>query len=585
MAELLVAMLVLLLGIWVVAAKFPKLAEVMRGEKTRDLMTHGAEQLVANAKDSPEWLPTMIAAYDPAGQPPYLIDESVLPVYDPALEPDWDNPGRPRNVVENLVNVIGETFRVPAPSPGATAAEAPYLLMLGPAETIYSVYQPIPLTRDDNLNPTLSVAPYPGMCYVTTTGEVRFRLPDMDPQGNPFTPALPSAGYGLLDVSYAWVDRAGNEHWRHGEIATCRPPSGNVDDVWVTDAPLEGVTVGGGSVVPDSLNATFRYQYDVVAWTGPGSVPIMNPPVAAFDSSYGHALWFAATEQGKTLCVDYRLFTVQVSGDPNEGRRIPFLCETHRVPDAPTDPLIGTIELNLNHRFIEEELPLFPTDTTGAALPAPYNGIHVFAVDTETGEIYTDADGTLTVDYTVEGDVVPGWEKGRLSFPPGSPVAGRELRFYYRNVDSETVQLQRAPASFVEDIWTAAGAPLPGWAIGRWFRPTSDGVTYDPLGATVLLPDSCVSQTVRIEYRGGSGRRVELHTLGAAPPAVFSVDDPDMSSGSPRAHIISVTGVSMRGFATWFDRARLRTASVETILMGQLEPTLAKDSQGTVFQP
>jgi len=46
-----------------------------------------------------------------------------------------------------------------------------------------------------------------------------------------------------------------------------------------------------------------------------------------------------------------------------------------------------------------------------------------------------------------------------------------------------------------------------------------------------------------------------------------------------------VTGVSVKALATWFDRARLRTTSVEALLTAQLEPTLARDPRATVSQP
>jgi hypothetical protein len=395
-------------------------------------------------------------------------------------------------------------------------------------------------------------------------------------------------GGAVLEVSYAWVDGAGREHWMHGESVACQPV-GPVTGPW-TSAVLEGVASGGG-IVPGSVTATFRSPYDVQNYTGV-PVPTASPPIAALDQRYGQAIWLNASEQGKTLCVGYRLRTYANPADlsdPDIGRRIPLIRELHRVPDDPVDPLAGTYEVTLDHRKLEDEIPLFRVDLTGTALAPPYDQVHVLAFDTETGDLYTDADGTITVDYLAEGNVTSGWDEGRITVhtlpAPALPPAGRELVFYYRTLDREQVQLQRAPASFVEDIWSDRSVPLPGWAIGRWYYPTSDGTTYDPMSPTFDLPDCCLSQTVRVEYVGRAGRTVELHTVSGMPPATVTVNDPDVSGVAPTARIISVSGVSVKAFATWLDRGRLRTTSVEALLTSQLEPSLVKEPRATVSQP
>jgi hypothetical protein len=591
MPELLVAMLVLLVGIWVVAAKFPKLTEIMRGERLKDQMARMAEQQMENARDGGEWLPAQVAAYDPGLAGPanlYGLAEALSPVYTRGDEPDWDDQARPVNPVENTLLVLGETFRVPAPGPDAPDPQAPYFLKAGPAALVWWVYQPIPLTRDDDIDPGTTVTPQAGTFYTETAGTLRFVPPERDPQGNPFSPAvLPVLGGAVAEVSYAWVDNTGREHWLQGESVLCQP-SGALNGLW-TSSVLSGVTAGGG-IVPGSVTAFLRSPYDVQNYMGT-PVPTANPPIAALDQRYGHVLWFNASEQGKTLCVGYRLRTYANPADPTDpdiGRRIPLIIERHRVPDQPSDPTAGVYEVALDHRKLEDAVPLFSVDLGGAPLTAPYDQTHVFAVDAESGDIYTDADGTLTVDYPAEGEVVPGWDEGRISFPAASPAAGRDLVFYYRTIARETVQLQRAPSSFTEDIWSGQTTvqPVPGWAIGRWYFPSRDGTTYDPTSPTLKLPDCCLSQTVRVEYVGrGNQRLVEVHTLGTQSPATVTVDDPDVSGAQPEARIISVSGVSLRAFATWLDRGRLRTTSVEGLLAAQLEPTLAKESRETVSQP
>ena len=106
MAELLVAMVVLLVGIWVVAAKFPQLAEVMRGEGLRDKMARKAEQWVEGVKEDPTALPSQIAAFNGAyvgAGNPYGIDDGVSPAYKAIDEPDWLDPARPSNCVMTSV--------------------------------------------------------------------------------------------------------------------------------------------------------------------------------------------------------------------------------------------------------------------------------------------------------------------------------------------------------------------------------------------------------------------------------------------------------------------------------------------------
>jgi len=580
MPELLVAMLVLLVGIWVVAAKFPQLAEVMRGEGLRDKMARKAEQWVEGVKEDPTALPSQITAFNGAyvgAGNPYGIDDAVSPAYKAIDEPDWLDPARPPNCVEGMLNVVGETFRVPA--------GAPYLLKLGPAEWVHAVYQPVPLARDDRIPPTATAAPYPGTFYAQTGGTIRLSLPERDPQGDPYYPVVPS-GIAPLEVSYAWVDGSGQEHQVYGEIVTCTADFAS--NVHWTSAPVSAVIDAGGQIVPQSVNARFRYEYQVAASTAaPPPGPPVAPPVATVDWLFGHALWFDPAEQGKTLCVDYRLSTYRNPGDPTDpeiGRRNPLVREIHRVPDEPTDRGTGTYEVVLDHRLIDDQVPAFALDLDGNPLPSPPGAPHVFAVDVQDGTIYADSDGTLLVSYVQGGDLTDGWAEGRISFPAGSPVAGRELLFYYRNLDRETIQVQRAPATFVEDIWSGQGLPVPTWALGRWYFPTTDGSTYDPTSPTIAFPEAALTQTVRVDYVGRGGPTVEIHTLGEGLPATITVDDP-VPGPPPTATIVSVSGLSVKGFATWLDRGKLRWVNVETLLTGQLDPTLALEPGPVLMQP
>jgi hypothetical protein len=581
MPELLIAMLVLLVGIWVVAAKFPQLAEIMRGEGLRDKMARKAEQWIEAVKEDPAALPSRITAFNLAlvgpGNP-YGIDEAVSPAYRAIDEPHWLDPARPPNCVENVLNVFGETFRVPG--------TGMYLLKFGPAEAVYTVYQPIPLSRDDNMPPTATAAPYPGMFYAQTGGTIRLSLPQRDPQGDPFDPVFPT-GVAPLQVGYAWVDASGQEHHVYNEVVTCTADFAS--NVHFTSDPVSAVADAGGEIIPQSVKATFRYLYDVVGSTWPvvPPGPPVGPPLATVDWVFGHAIWFDPAEQGKTLCVDYRLATYDNPldpADPGNGRRNALAREVHRVPDEPTDRATGTFEVALDHGLIDDEVPAFTVDLDGNPIPSPPGQPHVLAIDVETGDIYTDSDGTLLISYIADGEVIDGWSEGRVSLPAGSPAVGKELLFYYRNLDRETVQIQRAAETFAEDIWSGQGLPVPPWALDRSYFPTRDGTTYDPTSPTIAFRDSALTRTIRVEYIGRAGPTVEIHTLGEMPPAQITLDDP-VPGSPPTATIVSISGISVKGFATWFDRGKLRWVNVETLLTGQLDPALASQPGPTLLQP
>ncbi len=458
MPELLVAMLVLLLGIWVVAAKFPQLAEIMTGEKTRDQMARKAEQEVERAKDSAALLPTMIAPYDvalvdPVTNPYGIRDTLAAPTdpplsfYDPSTEPDRTDRLRPTNCVENTLLVIGETFRVPTPPlPDPTVM---HFLQEGPAEEVLRVYQPIPLTRDDTWDPfsrdqagppAQPVTPYPGSFYLRDDGVIRFSLPERDPDGHPFAPSIPTDA-AQIEVNYAWADSSDNRHQMTGEILDCTLDAGQTvnwtsSPVCVVAAPLSG------RVIPNTATVSFRYNYEVVPSNG---VRQTTAPPAYVDWNFGHALYFDASEQGKTLCGDYRLRTYHNPSDPNDpdnGRRIPLAREVHRVPD---DPVATVAEVPLDFQQLDDQTPVFTTDLSNAPLAAQP---HVIAFDLEAmSRVYSDVSlgpGVLNVSYVASGGAattVPGWIEGRISFPAGSLAQGSALFFYYRNLDRQTVQL------------------------------------------------------------------------------------------------------------------------------------------------
>ncbi|NLO08187.1 MAG: prepilin-type N-terminal cleavage/methylation domain-containing protein, partial [candidate division WS1 bacterium] len=121
LTELLVAMSILLIGIYAVARGFPALFGTLEAEEIRTTMARAVEARMDRLKSSPQQIPAAIYGYDPADGA--LISPDAYP--DADMEPI---PGNPR---DDLTRVVGERFRVPGLQGGATVAVYP--LNIGPA--------------------------------------------------------------------------------------------------------------------------------------------------------------------------------------------------------------------------------------------------------------------------------------------------------------------------------------------------------------------------------------------------------------------------------------------------------------------
>ena len=621
LGELLVAMLVLLVGIWTVAAGFPRLAQTVVGEGERAAMTRLAERQAQQAADVIGG-PFAVVGATPAGP----RDPTVLPWSRPwDYVHDADDPSTPPppNGMQNMLDVIGEVGQIPAIPAGADPATTPavYVLRQGPAmwvspadrPDVFAVYQPLPLVRDDNLfgvaadNSTVladdklaelytetdgSGTPVhlEGRFYVASDGTVHFIPPREDPQGRPVQ--LDPAGVvpAEIECDYVWVDNdlstgvpVPRSHTVTGEVVPWqRVPTRPGPPIWVS-APVSGVTLVS-QIIPSSFVVRVRNHYQ--ALLEPTAPVPGGPPPAVLDFTYGTVLRFPADEAGKIVTINYRLRPYDDGtgpGNPANGRRNQLMIETHTVPAVPSYSDPGG--------RVEHQVRLSLGGLTMPGEPAAFEntGTYVLAVDPQTGQHF-EADGLggnplFQIGYTSpwDGNWQAGADNGIVSFigdttnPVG--VAGRELTFYYRTLNDNSVQVQKPAATFVQDIWRDVLQPLPGWAEYRWFylRQVDPGL-YGRYDYEVLFPACCAGETVSLSYTAvdsaGAQRKVqdEVHTLTMEPTGTDTVGDwagvivtLDEHDGDV-LYITDACGVSVKAWANWRFRGRPRETSVETLL-------------------
>ncbi len=172
--EVLVAMIILLVGIWTVAVSFPKLLGVVATQEKRGEMAIQAERTLSQLTRYPNDLPLAItgltADIDATSQPedPTISDFTITPP----------------NARDDIIEVIGERFTVPAP--------------LAPPYGSYPVY-----VFRQGLSAPGSVQVYeerdlPGGFGVDPDGTVNFPV-----------------GVDLVEINYNWVESGAGGETHH----------------------------------------------------------------------------------------------------------------------------------------------------------------------------------------------------------------------------------------------------------------------------------------------------------------------------------------------------------------------------------
>lgn len=518
LVEVLVAMAVLLVGIWGVARGFPVLLQAVREEGRRTQMTRLAQATIERL------------AADPAGIPQLVLGEGSVTPQTMPLDPDSfsfaDNPANSRDDV-NLV--VGERAVVPAVQPGN--ADVVYPLKIGRADPTMpaSVSERAPLVH------LLTSPPgtMPSGCF------------QLAADGSLTLATFANANYAALgwplaavEVSYAWRDTASEVHYVQREIVSTAGP------LTVVAASLANFS----SIVEGTAwgSALMDYLYvGVGVPVGPGEVSL---------DSTGSLLLFDPADSGRQVQITYWLQVEEYTYN-RRAREIweeRVLSATNAVPD-PGDPTYAFVIVQLTATGIEGEEVL-------NALVNPPDGTHVLAIDLVTGATYYEnvgIDPAGGIDY----------DKGRVTMHVPTTALGHRFRFFYRTVDDAMLTVMKAPEWYWP--WEIYGGSQPHRAYTvdaisaspytvLNFTSGVDPVTTNPVSASAGL-------TVSVDYTYGdptSPSRVggELHTINIGTRSI-TLNQPDVLS------IIAVRGVSLKVRGWWrAENGRLRHVDVDTIL-------------------
>ncbi|MEI6500225.1 MAG: hypothetical protein WCP21_04270 [Armatimonadota bacterium] len=453
--EILVAMIVLLIGIYTVARGFPLLLQSIRGEGDRTTMSRLAEEAMAGLSDNQSGLPESITGGPSVSH--YSFAE------------DMTAPHTELNAQEDIIKVRGETFRVPAPyrSPGGAYLGAPgwYALSQGPASYLPGsypeVYMLVPLQeRFDDPRDSTSVDYGGNWFYVDrSSGQVVIPLTVTTPGNDKLWPAT------RVVVDYAWTTIGAG-----GTVPVTHYVQGETPGD-VTDFPSSGTARFRECRVHPAHTSSGTPDVNVRLVTGQTrawarisfgrNVGSATPASGQFtlESKYGATIGFNPADAGLTLKVDYRLRTTQGTDD-TFARRLLLMHEEQTIQPASdrmdaTNHPYADVRLALKH--IDDE-PIFTTDVTGAAYAAPQNPVHVLAVDLSTGEVHTAENGSNPFTLSDPNLLPPlenGYADGILSIPlqiggVQADYVGHVWRFYYRTLERNNIQVQKAPRSYVD---------------------------------------------------------------------------------------------------------------------------------------
>ena len=526
LAELLVAMLILLVGIYAIARGFPSLFGNLESERIRTETARRVQARMENLKTTAWALPEAITGHDP-------LDASVI---ESGLYPDENQDPVPGNPRDDLTWVIGETFNVPIAQPGQ--AYSVYSLNLGPA-TVQN-----PAVVGDYLQVSRLVA-LERTDVGTPLGDDQFYV---DEDGYLYAPAA----YASAEVDYVWVDENGECHGVLGEL---------VDNINANAAalPVRAVAVVDTpafvNVLPDQCAATALEPFTTVI----GQPANVASGRAVLESNYGATLLLSSADANETLQVNYQQMTEADSmGSP---RRVPFMMEEMAAPTQPP------YQVDLAFRGIDDANPLFSTNLLGAAFTDP---VYVLIVDTQTGDAWTDAEDWVGLDF-IESKLTLDWDDA--SAPMTAVQArGHDLRVYYRTIAGHTVVVQKAPAWFVEDYTDAGRVSIHDTYVTDGLADSVDYRYYqlgadldDATYARLLFPNSAANQIVAVDYMAGAAEpydRIsgELHVI-SGDTLGFTLNEPNVRG------VLAVRGVSVTVRGWWHvGSGRVEMVGIDTFL-------------------
>jgi hypothetical protein len=572
LVEVLVALSVLLIGIWGVAKGFPLLLRTVRDEARRTQMSTLAAGLAANLAADSAGLPGLI----------YGGNGTISPLSVPADPDSYSTTDNPANARDDLIHVTGERAVVPAVAAGGT--EALYALELGrgnvleatataPATPTPPVVNEVvvltPLATPQNYQPTGQDLPY-GTYSVTDGGAVTAsRFVDQ-------AHATANLTVTSLELSYAWRDTAGLIHYVQREripmtyATSSAPATGNVAAQALTSG-----TPHFESVVENSTYASALIAFN---FAGVGASVVLTPAGNVAMDSTGGLLRFNPADSGKTLLVDYDLDTE----DATYHRLVREVWEDQVL--SATDVQPDTSAANLTYLTVQlTATGLASSDSYGAddplhlpLLPSANSPVetHVLALDLQTGTPYYETAG---IDTTTQCPTPIDWNHGRVTLHIPTTALRHTFRIFYRTTDQAMLTVLKPAERFLPADTFATSPPAPTYATDTF---ASSGNTYTVLNflssGTAATPiSSAAGMMVSVDYTytvAGSPLPTEvvgeLHTIPVASSQVNGNNGFYITLNHPGVQsVVAVRAASVRVRAWWrSESGRLETADIDTFI-------------------
>jgi len=329
LVEVLVAMVILLVGIWTLAVSFPKLLGVIATEEQRTEMAQQAQRTLDQLTRHPNDLPLAIRG-DSRLPAPADIDATDKPL-DPSMS---DFALTPANARDDMIEVIGERFTVQAP-PGASAVNPVHVFRQGLATPGTVV-----VYKEQWLPPAF---------FVDANGAVTF------------------GGALFVEINYDWVDTGGKTHHVYGEF---------IDSTVTTE--VAAALTGTFSQVLPGYDGIRLVRLEVLLGGGPPT------PIQVVEDPSGALLVFDESAVGARMRISYVLRTEPARDD----RRALIMSEQHRIVSVPQDiTLVGShiddeVPLPVG---LAEDTYVLAVDTSTGDLYAEGTGLEL--LDAGAGEI------------------------------------------------------------------------------------------------------------------------------------------------------------------------------------------------------
>jgi len=517
LVELLVAMTILLVGVWAVAKGFPALMGAITADQQRTQFARMIEGRMEALRQSAWALPQALVMY-PLDQAASLDPDSK------PRDPDTYDPNNP-NSRDDLTVVLGEWGKIPAPQ-----TDSPYVFM--------PVAQGLLDTDPARQGPVFA-------CFIAERLEPLGYLPPggtlpagrffLDWAGSDAGQIWLPAGYDAVRVDYGWVDTAGTTHWVQGDVVLV----GGATNVSVSAKSAPAFA----SVLPSPARCVGLKAVNLVAGTQP------NPREVCIEPTCGAGLIFNAAHAGQTVLVSYRLRC-----NP-DGSRALYLMEEYNMAEAAAEPVSGEpdnrwVTVHLGWGGLDKLMDITEGSQT--------TQVHVLAVDEAGGNVYYDGTG-------VEPPDPEALRTGQVRLKVPTKALGHKFRFFYKTLDQAAIVVSKPPTIFYESgLPSLAALPFQTYAT----TASGAGVTSLRFSASNLGHTVAVDYVYDADPAPGAVRPVmvcgELHTLGPSSTgaeAVCSLSHPNV------LEIRAVRGVSVRLRAWWrTPTGRLATYELESIL-------------------